>query len=93
MDFDDIAAERGAAGPTVLEGRFAESAAMAGDEMTVRVPWMDSNRSGVPVEWAPYPGASGPVLPSAGDPVWIAEAMNAEGTGNRWIVVMWHPAS
>lgn len=91
MDLDDLTP--GPTGPTVFEGRFVDTAVAAGDELHVRVPWLDGRRTGVPVEWAPYPGASGPVLPQEGDPAWIVEAIAATGDANRWVVLLWHPAS
>lgn len=93
MDFDDLDAERGTAGPTVFEGVFATSAASVDDKLVVRVPWLDSNQTGVPVDWQPYPGPNGPILPQARDRAWIAEAMSASGGGNGWIVLKWLPAS
>jgi hypothetical protein len=93
MQLDDVLGLSPQQGPMLLEGRFLTTATTVDDELQVRVPWLDGDRTGVPVVWAPYPGPSGPVLPTAGDPAWIAEATAADGDANAWVVVLWRPAS
>lgn len=89
MDFDSDFTAATPAQPAAFAGRFTATATTVDDELTVRVPWLDSTRTGIPVQWMP----NGDVLPSKDDRAWVMEAVSEDGDGNEWIVVMWRPAS